>query len=147
MPNGRRTVVEFSLTSCPLGSTPVAVHFHSSTSPWLGELGDYMITIGIRWKTCVLGSERRSSRTSKSPTKKSLLDLFVPYLTPHSRYGTWTINKAGTSSVGHAERLIGILHCFILGRQVGKAPTTGTPTNLQHTIPSDQSAHSADSDR
>ncbi|CAL2278559.1 unnamed protein product [Prunus armeniaca] len=33
----------------PTGSTPTIVHFHSSTSPWLGHLGNYMITIiGIR---------------------------------------------------------------------------------------------------
>ncbi|CAL9017550.1 unnamed protein product [Prunus brigantina] len=62
--------------------------------------------------------------TSKSPTKKSLLDrklgglLFVPYLTPHSRHDMWNIKKAETSSVGHAECSIGVLHRFIRSGQI-----------------------------
>ncbi|CAL8167556.1 unnamed protein product [Prunus armeniaca] len=115
MPNGRRTVVEFSLTfraerqvrtvveflltslverqkhsgrvlnhlSCrtagaqwlsshsplvPTGSAPAAVYFHSSTSPWLGDLEDYMITtIGIQRRMLVPESECQSSRTQASP--------------------------------------------------------------------------------
>ncbi|CAL2277605.1 unnamed protein product [Prunus armeniaca] len=52
------------------------------------------------------GSECRSSGTSKSPTKKFLLDrklgglLFVPYLTAHSRRDTWNTLKAEISSTG-----------------------------------------------
>ncbi|CAL2256640.1 unnamed protein product [Prunus armeniaca] len=44
--------------------------------------------------------------TSKSPTKKSLLDrklgglLFVPYLTTHSSRDTWNTLKPETSSIG-----------------------------------------------
>ncbi|CAL9025104.1 unnamed protein product [Prunus brigantina] len=112
-PNEQQThiAVEFSLTS------------RAERQAHNDRLGDYMITISIRRKMLVPGSECQSSRTSKSPTKKSLLNqklgglLFVPYLTPHSRHGTWKVNNAETSSVSHAKRAIGILHRFIRGRQ------------------------------
>ncbi|CAL2276811.1 unnamed protein product [Prunus armeniaca] len=76
-------------------------------TPWLEDLGDYMITTGLQ--TTDARSRVKMPElldTSKSKIKKSLLDrklgglLFVPYLTTHSRRDTWNALKPETSSTG-----------------------------------------------
>ncbi|CAL9000689.1 unnamed protein product, partial [Prunus brigantina] len=74
-------------------------------TPFLEDLGDYIITTCLQTTDACSRVRMPELRdTSKSPTKKSLLDrklgglLFVPYLTTHSHRDTWNALKPETSS-------------------------------------------------
>ncbi|CAL8994052.1 unnamed protein product, partial [Prunus brigantina] len=177
MSNGRRAEVEFSLTSraerqtcigrvlthlsCRTpGSLPHpfcagSITFGSvccslptfKTTPWLEDLGDYMITTGLQTtnaRSRVRMPELRD--TSKSPTKKSLLDRkllglqFVPYLTTHSRRDTWNALKPETNS----KRPYRMFSRHSLPIQKADcAPPVPNP-NLRQALPRDQPSRQSD---